>query len=179
MLTRKFVAFGAESRDDAFGVDQRFRTAERDKTDLRRGSVGFLSGILHAGKELPTAAGNSNLRICLLYPLVGLPLCDATQHPTGHNSNPGGPSGSSHTGPKGYWRSDTGSSIVAVMKQILFGLFLVGILTTAGFALAAEEKVLPWRYNAHSPDLPFPRLKRAESVWASGHCWSECGSFCA
>jgi len=65
------------------------------------------------------------------------------------------------------------------MKQILFGLFLVGILTTAGFALAAEEKVLPWRYNAHSPDLPFPRLKRAESVWASGHCWSECGSFCA
>ena len=27
--------------------------------------------------------------------------------------------------------------------------------------------------------LPFPRSERAQSVWASGACWSECGSYCA
>jgi hypothetical protein len=25
--------------------------------------------------------------------------------------------------------------------------------------------------------LPFPRGERAQSVWASGACWSECGSY--
>jgi hypothetical protein len=27
--------------------------------------------------------------------------------------------------------------------------------------------------------LPFPRSERAQSVWASGACWTECGSYCA
>jgi hypothetical protein len=36
-----------------------------------------------------------------------------------------------------------------------------------------------WRYNAHTADLPFPRGKRAEAVWASGACWSDCGAYCA
>ena len=65
------------------------------------------------------------------------------------------------------------------MKQILLGIVFAGILMAAGSAIAADGKAQPWRYNAHSPDLPFPRSKRAESVWASGSCWSECGSYCA
>lgn len=28
-------------------------------------------------------------------------------------------------------------------------------------------------------ELPFPRSERAQSVWASGACWSECGAYCA
>ncbi|HZL30895.1 MAG TPA: hypothetical protein VFC54_07525 [Pseudolabrys sp.] len=27
--------------------------------------------------------------------------------------------------------------------------------------------------------LPFPRSERAQSVWSSGACWSECGSYTA
>jgi hypothetical protein len=64
------------------------------------------------------------------------------------------------------------------MKQILFGLFLFGILIAATSAVAGEGKTAPWRYNANSRDLPFPRYERAESVWASGRCWTECGSYC-
>jgi hypothetical protein len=65
------------------------------------------------------------------------------------------------------------------MKQILSGLLFVGILMAAGLATAADEKAAPWRYNTHGSDLPFPRDGRAESVWASGRCWTECGSYCA
>lgn len=62
---------------------------------------------------------------------------------------------------------------------ILFGLLLVGILMVASPVAALDGKAPSWRYNAHGPDLPFPRGKRAESVWASGACWSQCGSYCA
>lgn len=65
------------------------------------------------------------------------------------------------------------------MKRILLGLMFVGILLGAGPAMAADGKAAPWRYNAHSADLPFPRSTRAESIWASGACWTECGSYCA
>ena len=27
--------------------------------------------------------------------------------------------------------------------------------------------------------LPFPRSERAQSVWASGACWRDCGAICA
>lgn len=33
-----------------------------------------------------------------------------------------------------------------------------------------------WRYNRHSGEPPFPLGERAQSVWASGACWTECGS---
>ncbi len=36
-----------------------------------------------------------------------------------------------------------------------------------------------WRYNAPPQPAPFPRSERAQAVWASGVCWSECGSYCA
>jgi hypothetical protein len=65
------------------------------------------------------------------------------------------------------------------MKRILLAVLLAGTFVATGSAIAADEKAPPWRYNAHSSDPPFPRGKRAESVWASGACWSECGSYCA
>jgi hypothetical protein len=62
---------------------------------------------------------------------------------------------------------------------IVIGLFFASILVCTGPAGAGDTKGLSWRYDKHSQDLPFPRSERAESIWASGHCWSECGSYCA
>jgi len=42
-------------------------------------------------------------------------------------------------------------------------------------ARAGDAQV--WHYNKHSPEPAFPLSGRAESVWASGTCWSECGSY--
>lgn len=82
------------------------------------------------------------------------------------------------------WRSGVCGAIVAIqggrhMKRIVLGILLASIFMAAGSAIAAEGQAPTWRYNAHSSDLPFPRGKRAESIWASGACWSECGSYCA
>ena len=66
---------------------------------------------------------------------------------------------------------------------VLIAIVLGGLLLpSAGPAGAADQVVMkasPWRYNAPRGDLPFPRSERAQSVWASGACWSECGSYCA
>lgn len=62
---------------------------------------------------------------------------------------------------------------------ILSGLMFVGIVMAAVPAAAADGKAPPWRYNAHNSDLPFPRSVRGEAVWASGACWTDCGSYCA
>lgn len=56
---------------------------------------------------------------------------------------------------------------------ILIALLLTGI----GTAAAADAVARPGL--EHSRILPFPRSERAQSVWASGACWSECGSYCA
>jgi hypothetical protein len=53
---------------------------------------------------------------------------------------------------------------------------LLGALSTPP-ATAGEPSV--WRYNRHSTEPPFPLSERAESIWASGACWSECGSYTA
>ncbi len=58
---------------------------------------------------------------------------------------------------------------------IVIGLFFAGILICIGPAGAGDTRVVPWRYNNHSRDLPYARSVRAASVWASGRCWSECG----
>jgi hypothetical protein len=66
---------------------------------------------------------------------------------------------------------------------VLFALLWIGILGpvggTAGAADIQASTAPPWRYNAPGSTLPFPRNERAQSVWASGACWSECGSYCA
>jgi hypothetical protein len=85
-----------------------------------------------------------------------------------------------------HWRYASNGGIVALhgrlamtRRRILAGLFSIGIVMAAGAAFAAEGKVMSWRYNAHNSELPFPRSERAASVWASGQCWRECGSYCA
>jgi hypothetical protein len=58
---------------------------------------------------------------------------------------------------------------------LLLALLLGGILLPAGPAAAREAAV--WRYNRHSNEPAFPLSERSESVWASGACWSDCGSY--
>jgi hypothetical protein len=63
-------------------------------------------------------------------------------------------------------------------SMLLVALLLGGILLPSGGPAAADEAAV-WRYNRHSQELPFPRSERAQSVWALGACWNECGSHCA
>lgn len=66
---------------------------------------------------------------------------------------------------------------------ILIALLLGRIVLPAGGPAAAGDgkasDIKIWRYGAPGQELPFPRGERAEAVWASGACWSECGSYCA
>jgi len=61
------------------------------------------------------------------------------------------------------------------MKRMTATLFALAVLSSTAVAGGPEV----WRYNKHSPDQPFKLSKRAESIWASGVCWSECGSYTA
>ena len=60
---------------------------------------------------------------------------------------------------------------------ILISLFLCGIFMPPGQATAADVNASP--YSAQREPLPFPRGERAQSVRASGVCWSDCGAHCA
>jgi hypothetical protein len=62
---------------------------------------------------------------------------------------------------------------------ILLGLLCVVLLAAAGPAAAIDGRTPAWRFNSHGTELPFPRDERAESVWASNACWTQCGSYCA
>ena len=70
--------------------------------------------------------------------------------------------------------------IVAAMKRavVLIGL-LAGLLTAAGGSAVAADVSYRAGPVRSQQALPFPRSERAQSVWASGACWSECGSYCA
>lgn len=50
-------------------------------------------------------------------------------------------------------------------------------LTATRPAAAAGAQVHPAALTAPHA-LPFPRSERAQSVWASGVCWKECGAYC-
>ena len=56
---------------------------------------------------------------------------------------------------------------------IAFAL-LLGVMSSLP-AMAGGAEV--WRYNKQNGEVAFPLSGRAESVWASGACWSECGSY--
>ncbi|MEP7029446.1 MAG: hypothetical protein ABI830_00770 [Pseudolabrys sp.] len=63
-------------------------------------------------------------------------------------------------------------------------LFLIAVLLLGVSMLpsSAADRTMSrdsWRTAAQRDVLPFPRSERAQSVWASGACWSECGSYCA
>ena len=64
---------------------------------------------------------------------------------------------------------------------VLLALLLGGIvLPAAGPAAGADLKAKTassWRMTPHADVLPFPRGERAASVWASGACWTDCGSY--
>jgi hypothetical protein len=62
-----------------------------------------------------------------------------------------------------------------LMNRIALVLALLLGALSALPAAAGDGTV--WRYNKHSPEPPFPLTKRAESVWASGACWDDCGSY--
>jgi hypothetical protein len=63
-------------------------------------------------------------------------------------------------------------------RLLLFVLLFAGILLPAGGFPARAGETAIWRASAHNQTLPFPRGERAQSVWASGACWSDCGSHC-
>jgi hypothetical protein len=69
------------------------------------------------------------------------------------------------------------SATVALVLLVASGCLglMTGPVTASGVSAATPV----WRYGAGGHDLPFPRSQRAQSVWASGACWSECGSYCA
>ena len=60
---------------------------------------------------------------------------------------------------------------------LLLALLLGGISLLPGAPATAGEAAI-WRYNRHSQEPAFPLSERAQSVWASGACWSDCGSHC-
>jgi hypothetical protein len=60
--------------------------------------------------------------------------------------------------------------------RVLVALLIGGLLAAA--PASAGDRPTVWRYTARSHELPFPRGERAQSVWNSGACWSDCGSHC-
>jgi len=70
------------------------------------------------------------------------------------------------------------------MKPVIMivALLLSGLWALPAPVSAADLKPMQasnWRMTMQRDALPFPRSERAQSVWASGTCWSECGSYCA
>ena len=66
------------------------------------------------------------------------------------------------------------------MRAVLAFLILAGGLWAAMPASAADT-ARPRQAAAMSRiyDLPFPRSERAQNVWDSLSCWSDCGRQCA
>jgi hypothetical protein len=66
---------------------------------------------------------------------------------------------------------------LSIAAALIVASMAAGILIPPQPLAAAELAARP---NAvRSLTLPFPRSERAQSVWASNACWSECGSYCA
>jgi hypothetical protein len=75
-------------------------------------------------------------------------------------------------------RSCTMSRMSQLIAAVLTAASIAaGILLPLHLSAAAELTARP--NTVRSLTLPFPRSERAHSVWASGACWTECGSYCA
>jgi hypothetical protein len=61
--------------------------------------------------------------------------------------------------------------------RLLVLLFTLLALAAVRPASAADVTLRPAALTTPQT-LPFPRSKRAQSVWASGLCWKECGAYC-
>lgn len=68
--------------------------------------------------------------------------------------------------------------VALVLSLVWFGP-VVAADGPAVTATSTRSDVKIWRYNKHPEALPFERSERAASVWASGACWNDCGSYCA
>jgi hypothetical protein len=60
---------------------------------------------------------------------------------------------------------------------LILALLLGGLSVLPAMARDLAGEAAIWRYNRHSPEPAFPLSERAQSVWASGACWSDCGSY--
>lgn len=71
--------------------------------------------------------------------------------------------------------------IARLLAVLALAVLLGGIVLPAGPAAAADTARQPGltRSLTGIRPLPFARSERAQAVWASGACWSECGSYCA
>jgi hypothetical protein len=63
---------------------------------------------------------------------------------------------------------------------VTLALWLASIASSVPNSASAADAPRLFRVQ---PDrivpLPFPRSERAQSVWESGACWSDCGAYCA
>lgn len=69
-----------------------------------------------------------------------------------------------------------------MIRALLLIAFVVALLMPgSNRADAADVSLRPGTSRSVTvlQPLPFPRSERAQSVWASGACWTECGSYCA
>ena len=57
----------------------------------------------------------------------------------------------------------------------LFAVLFAGMASLPASPATAGEAAI-WRYDRHSQESAFPLSERAQSIWASGACWSDCGS---
>jgi hypothetical protein len=64
------------------------------------------------------------------------------------------------------------------MAIALLALLLAGILMPSGVAPALAGEPAVWSAKAPDQAPPFSRSERAQAIWASGACWSECGAHC-
>lgn len=65
------------------------------------------------------------------------------------------------------------------IASVVILLALIAATLGAAPGLAADVSVSPAIRPPAVTVLPFPRSERAQSVWASGTCQRECGSYCA
>ncbi len=67
------------------------------------------------------------------------------------------------------------------MRIVILIAALVLSTLSLGAGAADRSSYSSWRPAAgdRARELPFPRSERAQAVWDSGACWSECGAHCA
>ncbi|MFA6267206.1 MAG: hypothetical protein WC670_16000 [Pseudolabrys sp.] len=70
--------------------------------------------------------------------------------------------------------------IAAATGAGLLALSFAFVMTASVFAADLKPGFSSARPSTAPYDtLPFARSERAQSVWASGACWTQCGSYCA
>ncbi|MGH6790293.1 MAG: hypothetical protein ACRECC_11510 [Pseudolabrys sp.] len=65
------------------------------------------------------------------------------------------------------------------LSIIIAGVLIAAGTLSTGAADYSVRRAAPAGQAGHVIELPFPRSWRAQSVWASDACWTECSSYCA